>query len=192
MSKTCPKCGKAQADDAKFCMDCGYSFSKDASTRSSNILSNGKIFLAIIAIILVLGAMFIFSLGNDHDVATDDGDDVEHVDLTITEVNGYDSTYDNRTSYTFYTEALFLDVPSNMKGYVIKTSYCDENGTVLGQETETLSNVYYDSDYEISFGDYTSYKKLDLDHVNVEIIKGGETIDNFTAKVDKNKIDFLN
>ena len=24
MSKTCPKCGKAQPDDVKFCMDCGY------------------------------------------------------------------------------------------------------------------------------------------------------------------------
>ena len=75
---------------------------------------------------------------------------------------------------------------------LLRISYCDENGTVLGQETETLSNVYYDTDYDISFGHYTSYKKLNLDHVNVEIIKSGKTIDNFTAKVDKNKISYLN
>ena len=32
----------------------------------------------------------------------------------------------------------------------------------------------------------------EISNVNVEIIKSGETIDNFTAKVDKNKIDYLN
>ena len=189
MSKTCPNCGKTVPDDAKFCMDCGHSFSDIESSKRSNIFSNGKIFLAIIAVILVLGAALILTSGDGHD--SDGGtDDVEHVDLIINGVRGYDSDYDNKTTYTFYTEALFLEVPSDLKGYIIKTSYCDENGTVLGQETQKLSNVYYDSDYEISFGDYDTYTKLDLDHVNVEIIKSGKTIDNFTAKVDKNKIDF--
>ena len=192
MSKTCPKCGKAQNDDAKFCMDCGYSFPKNAPTKNSGIFSNGKIFLAIIAVILVFGALLIFTSGNDNNNVTTDVDDVEHVDLTISDVLGYHSTYGNKTSYTVYTEALFLDVPSDMKGYVVKTSYYDKNNTLLGQETEKLSNVYYDSEYSISFGHYTSYKKLDFDHVNVEIIKSGETIDNFTAKVDRNKIDYLN
>ena len=192
MSKTCPKCGKTQNDDVKFCMDCGYSFPKNESTKNSSIFSNGKIFLAIIAVILVFGALLILSSGNNNNHVTSDDADVEHVDLTISDVLGYDGTYDNKTSYTVYTEALFLDVPSDMKGYVVKTGYYDENNTLLGQETEKLSNVYYDSDYSISFGHYTSYKKLDLDHVNVEIIKSGETIDNFTAKIDRNKIDYLN
>ena len=192
MSKTCPKCGKTVADDVKFCMDCGYSFSKSSSAKNSNIFSNGKIFLVIIALILIFGALFILTSGNNNDVHKDVVNDVEHVDLTISEVSGYDNHYGNKTSYTVYTRALFLQVPSDLKGYVIKTSYCDENGTVLGQETETLSNVYYDTDYDISFGHYTSYKKLNLDHVNVEIIKSGKTIDNFTAKVDKNKISYLN
>ena len=192
MSKTCPKCGKSVADDAKFCMGCGHSFSEGLSAKGSSIFSNGKIFLAAIALILIFGAVFILTSGNNGDVSTDVSDGVEHVDLTISDVSDYDSDYDDKTSYTVYTEALFLDVPSNMKGYIIKTSYCDENGTVLGQESEKLSNVYYDTDYDISFGYYTSYKKLDLDHVNVEIIKSGETIDNFTAKIDKNRIDYLN
>ena len=193
MSKSCPKCGKAQPDDVKFCMDCGYSFSENPSSKKPNIFSNGKIFLAIIAVILIFGAIFILTSGNGTThVSTDVGDGVEHVDLTISDVLDYDSNYDGKTSYTIYTEALFLDVPSNMKGYIIKTSYYDKNDTLLGQETEKLSNVYYDSDYSISFGHYTSYKKLDLDYVTVEIIKGGETIDNFTAKIDRNKIDYLN
>lgn len=192
MSKTCPKCGKTQDDNAKFCTDCGYAFPSDATAKSSGIFSNGKIFLAIIAVILIFGAIFILTSGNGNDVATDSGGDVENVELTISDVLGYDSHYDNKTSYTVYTEALFLEVPSQMKGYVIKTGYYDKNNTLLGQETEKLSNVYYDSDYSISFGHYTSYKKLDLDHVNVEIIKGGETVNNFTAKIDRNKIDYLN
>ena len=193
MSKTCPKCGKTQNDDVKFCTDCGYSFSDNASAKNSSIFSNGKIFLAIIVIILVFGAIFILTSGNgSNDVATDAGSDVEHVELTITDVTGYENDYDDKTSYTVYTEALFLDVPSKMKGYVVKTSYYDKNDTLLGQETEKLSNVYYDSDYSLSFGYYTSYKKLDLDRVNVEIIKSGETIDNFTAKIDRNQIDYLN
>ena len=134
MSKTCPKCGKTAADDAKFCMDCGYSFNEGNSKSSSNIFSNGKIFLAIIAIILVFGGLFILTSGNSNNhVATDAGDGVEHVDLTITDVLGYDSNYDNKTSYSVYTEALFLDVPSNMKGYVVKTSYYDKNNNLLGQ-----------------------------------------------------------
>lgn len=189
MSKICPECGKRAPDDAKFCMGCGHSFSENASSKRTNPFSNGKIFLAIIAVILVLGAALILTSGNGGgNVNTADG--VEHVDLAIKDVLGYDSEYDNKTYYTFYTEALFLDVPSDLEGYIIRTSYCDENDTVLGQETEKLSYVYYDTDYDISFGDYVSYKKLDLDHVNVEIIKGGKIIDNFTAKVDKNKIDF--
>lgn len=190
MSKTCPNCGKTVADDAKFCMDCGHSFSDKALTKGSNFFSNGKIFLVIIAIILLVGAAFIITSGNGNDIATDVVDDVEHVDLTIKDVSGYKSDYDGKTKYTIYTEALFMDVPSDLSGYIVKTSYCDENDTVLGQETEKLSYVYYDTDYDISFGYYDSYKKLDLDHVNVEIIKGGKTIDNFTAKVDKNKIGF--
>ena len=113
------------------------------------------------------------------------------LDSMSVDTNSTNCDYDNKTSYTIYTEALFLDVPSNLKGYLVKTSYYDKNDTLLGQETEKLSNVYYDSDYSISFGHYTSYKKLNLDHVNVEIIKSGETIDNFTAKVDRNKIDYL-
>ena len=191
MSKTCPKCGKAAADDAKFCMDCGHRFAEGSSSKGSSSLSDGKIFLVIIAIILIAGAAIIVNMGFGSNSSGNAADDAGHVDLMIKDVSGYVSDYDGKTRYTVYTEALFMDVPSDMSGYIVKTSYCDKNGTVLGQESEKLSYVYYDTDYDISFGYYDSYKKLDLDHVNVEIIKGGKTIDNFTAKVDKNKIDYL-
>ena len=190
MSKICPNCGKTLPENAKFCMDCGHVLNDMGPAKASNIFSNGKIFIVIIAAILIIGAIFIMTSGGGNGTAKS-VDEVEHVNIEITDVLGYDSHYDNKTSYTLYTRALFLNVPSDLNGYVIKTSYLDENGTVLGQETEKLSQVYYDSDYSISFGHYDSYKKLDYDHVNVEIIKDGKVVDNFTARIDKNKIDFL-
>jgi hypothetical protein len=111
--------------------------------------------------------------------------------LTITDVGGWDSN-SGKKSYTLYTDALFNDVPKDMKGYIVRTSYFDDNDTQIGQETEKLEQVYYDSDYALMFGLYTTYKLPDPDHVVVEIIKDGKVIDNYTSKIDKNKIDFLN
>ena len=190
MSKICPNCGKTLPESAKFCMDCGHVLNDGKSPKKSNIFSNGKIFIVIIAAILIIGAIFIMTSGGGNGTA-DAVDNADSVDLTITDVLGYESDSNGKKSYFIYTEALFLDVPSDLNGYIIKTIYLDENDTVLGQDTEKLSQVYYESDYSISFAYYTSYKKLDLDHVNVEIIKDGKVIENCTAKIDKNKIDFL-
>lgn len=194
MTKSCPKCGKELPQNAKFCMDCGYSFEKAKSSSSLlDMLSDGKVFLVLIAIILIVGGIFILTSGSGGSDSVDVDDGPQHeFDLTITGVDGYGSDYDGKKRYTLYTEALFIEVPSDLKGYIVKTIYYDENDTAIGQETESLSNVYYDTDYSISFGHYTSYTKLDVDHVNVEIIKGGKTVDNFTSKVDRNGIDFLN
>lgn len=199
MSKTCPECGNEVPDEAHFCADCGYDFFKKSTSRSlsrssDSIFSNGKIFLALIAVVLVVGAIVILSSGfgggNDN---TDVKDVVEHaVDLTITEVSGWDSESSSKTSYTLYTKAIFNKLPSNLKGYNVRTTYLDETGKEIGHEIETLDDVYYDSNYALSFGYYKTYKKPDPDYVTVEIIKDGKTVDNFTSKIDQSKIDFLN
>lgn len=190
MTKNCPNCGKELPENAKFCMDCGYSIEK-ANSRNSNIFSNGTIFIILIAAILVIGGIFIltssFGGNNAHDV-TNDG---EHVDLTITGVDGSQDDEDKK-SYFIYTTALFNSVPEDLNGYNIKTTYYDTNDTEIGHDTETLEMVYYESDYDIGFGYYTSYKLPDLDHVKVEIIKNGDVIDSYTEKIDRNKIAFLN
>lgn len=191
MTKNCPKCGKELPDGAKFCMDCGYSIEKTNKT-SSNIFSNGNIFIILIALILVFGGIFILTLGSgDNNSHTEVLDNVEHVDLTITSVDGWDSD-SGKKSYTLYTDAIFNSVPKDMKGYNIKTTYYDSNGTEIGHETDTLSNVYYETDYAIGFGHYRTYKLPNPDHVNVEIIKNGKVIDNYTEQIDKNHIDYLN
>ncbi|WP_407393086.1 zinc ribbon domain-containing protein [Methanobrevibacter sp.] len=191
MSKSCPKCGTQTPDDAKFCGSCGYNFEAAAGSKNSSIFKNGKIFLILIAAVVIIGAAFILTSepgGND---SSGNADDAKHVDLTISEVSGWQSD-SGKKSYTLYTEALFNKVPSDLKGYLIKTTYYDENDTKIGHETEKLQNVYYDSDYEISFGFYDTYTKPNPDHVKVEIIKDGNVIDRYTEKIDKNKIEFLN
>ena len=192
MTKSCPKCGKQLPDDAKFCMDCGYSFnSTDNNDNRFGIFTNGTIFIILIAVILVVGGIFIITSnwgGND---SGDVVEDTSVVDLTISSVNGWDGS-GSKKSYTLYTEAIFNKVPDDIKEYNIKTTYYDKNDTEIGHETETLDDVYYDSDYALSFGHYTTYKKPDPDHVTVEIVKQGDVVDSFTEKIDQSKIDYLN
>ena len=195
MTKNCPECGAQLPDEAHFCVDCGYDFFKKTSkpSASDSMFSNGKIFIVLIAVVVVIGAAVIISSGlgtNNQTAPVDDG--IEHVHLTISDVSGTEGNSDGKDYYFLWTEVLFTDVPSDQKGYIIKTTYFDENGTSLGQETEKLANAYYETDYSVSIGYHTMYKKPDLDHVNVNIIKDGKTIDNYTYEVDKNKIEFLN
>ncbi len=191
MTRSCPKCGKQVPDDAKFCMDCGYAFDDNQSAKKFSV---STLFIILIAAVLIIGGIFILTSGSGSNNSSSDVDNVEHVDLTISQVNGWDyaGDSDSKPSYTLYTEAIFNSVPSDLKGYNLKTRYYDSNNTEIGHETETLDNIYYDTNYPISFGHYTTYKLPDADHVTVEIIKNGKVIDNYTEKIDKSKIDYLN
>lgn len=192
MSKKCPECGERLPNLARFCGNCGHSFSQDKNSKNtSGILSNSKLIIALIAIVIIVAAGTFIALGLGANNQASDGNQHE-VDLTITEVNGYSSSSSSPIGYSLYTYAIFNKVPSNLDGYNVKTVYLDENDTEIGHETEKLSNVYYDTDYSISFGYYTTYKKPNPDHVNVEIIKDGKTVDSFTSKIDQGKIEFLN
>ena len=192
MSKICPKCGKELPDNAKFCMDCGYTLEEKGKGTLSSFPLPTLFIILIVAILLIGGAFILSSSFKDNTKAPDKSDEVTHaVDLTITDVSGWDSD-SGKKSYTLYTEAIFNKVPDNLKGYNVKTTYYDTNGSEIGHETETLDNVYYDSNYALSFGFYTTYKLPDPDHVTVEIINGGKVIDSYTEQIDKNKIDYLN
>lgn len=197
MSKRCPECGDEVPNQAHFCGNCGYDFfekndnKKSQSSNLGGIFSDSKIFIVIIAIVIIVAvcAFVAMGLGGNNQAS----DDNQHaVDLTITEVNGYSSSTSSPKSYSLYTYAIFNKVPSNLGGYNVITTYFDVNDTEIGHETETLSNVYYDTDYPISFGYYTTFKKPNPDHVTVEIIKDGKTVDTFTSKIDQGKIEFLN
>ncbi len=192
MTKSCRKCGTQMPDDAKFCANCGYSFEGTKSSSNTDIFKNGNIFLILIVAVVVIGAIFILTSGfGGNNNTSGSVDDAQHVHLTISDVSGWDSD-SGKKSYTLYTEALFTGVPSDIKDYMIKTTYLDKNDTQIGHETEKLDYVYYDSDYAISFGHYTTYSKPNPDHVKVEIIKDGKVIDTYTEQIDTSKIDYLN
>lgn len=119
MTKNCPKCGKQLPEDAKFCMDCGYSMDDEQSKFNSNLFSNGSIFIILIAIVLVIGGILI--LTSFADVDDHDNQDVGHVDLTVTEVGGWDNNdSDSKASYTLYANAIFNSVPDDIDGYNVK------------------------------------------------------------------------
>ncbi|WP_407415392.1 zinc ribbon domain-containing protein [Methanobrevibacter sp.] len=190
MSKKCPTCGKRLPNGVQFCPDCGHSFNK----TKIDIFSNGKILIILIVAVLVIGGIFILTSSTGGDNGNNKvNDDGTHVFLTITDVSGWDTRDGSfKSNYMLYTSALFTKVPDDIKGYMIKTTYYDKNSSQIGQETESLEQIYYDSDNSISFGHYTTSVKPDPDYVVVQIIKDENIIDNYTEKIDQSKIDYLN
>lgn len=189
MTKRCPKCGKELPDESNFCLSCGYDINNDS--KRSDIFSNGKIFLALIFVVLIVGGILIFSMTGNNSQANV-GDDLSREEgefsLTISDINGYYS--EENKDYFYWVEVLFQKVPSNKNDYIVKTTYLDENNTDLGHEIESLSNVYYETDYPISVGYHTAYKYIDVDSVKVEIIRDGTVIKQCSAKIDKNTLNF--
>lgn len=199
MTKYCPDCGKELPDEAHFCLECGHDFFQTDNSKPTNIknkdsiFTNGKIFLILIVVVIIVGAVILLSFGLGGDGNDNSGNTVEHVvDLTITGVGGWDSDSYSRNSYTLYTKAIFNKVPSDLSGYNVKTTYYDRNGSEIGHEIETLKDIYYDSDYALSFGHYTTYIMPNPDYVVVEIIKDGELVEKFNSTIDQSSIDFLN
>lgn len=192
MTKRCPKCGKEIPDESNYCLSCGcHIYNKGDSSGKTDIFSNGKIFLALIFIVLIIGGILIFTMtGNNSQTSVDDGlsKEASEFSLTISDINGYYS--DENKDYFYWVEVLFQKVPSNQKDYIVKTTYLDENNTDLGHEIESLSHVYYDTDYPISVGYHTSYKYIDVDSVKVEIIRDGNVIKECSSKIDRNKLNF--
>lgn len=197
MSKKCPECGDEVPIQAHFCPNCGYDFLEDeqdspSAAKSDGIFSNGKIFLVLIAIVIIAGAGVLLSMGLGGN-GGNDSSTVEDIEMTITEVSGYSFDYDNKTSYSLSTQALFTKIPSNLEGYIVKTTYYDNNGTRLGQEIDSLSNIYSKEypNYPSSFAYFDTYKKPDPDHITVEVEKSGKTVKNYTYEIDRSDIEFL-
>lgn len=193
MTKFCPKCGKELPDESKFCLECGSAIDgKSGTSKISDKFSNGKIFLVLIFVVLIVGgALMLVMGGNDNGQPNEDdalAKEASQFSLTISDVNGYYS--DDNKDYFYWVDVLFQKVPSNQKEYVVKTTYLDENGTDVGHEMESLANAYYDTDYPISVGYHTAYKYIDVDSVKVEIIRDGNVIKECTSKADKNKFNF--
>ena len=193
MTKFCPKCGKELPDESHFCLECGCKIDNKSNTsKISDKFSNGKVFLVLIFVVLIVGGVLILTMGGNggNQGNADDAlsKEASQFSLTISDINGH---YNNESKdYFYWVEVLFQKVPSNQKEYIVKTTYLDENGTDLGHEMETLSNVYYETDYPISVGYHTAYKYIDVDSVKVEIIRDSKVIKECNSKIDRNKLNF--
>lgn len=193
MTKFCPNCGKEIPDESHFCLECGCSIDgKSGHSKISDKFSNGKIFLALIFVVLIVGGALILTMGGNGNPQPGADDELAKeagkFSFTISDVNGYYS--DDNKDYFYWVDVLFHKVPSNQKDYIVRTTYLDANGTDVGHETESLANVYYDTNYPISVGYHTAYKYIDVDSVKVEIMRDGNVIKEGTCKADKNKFNF--
>ena len=184
--KKCPQCGSDLKDNDHFCQVCGFNLQQTSKTNTVN-----RIIFALIVVIFVVGvASIAFTpdtsnlISNQEDAHVGDG-----FSVTLTGINGY-SNSGNKTTYTYYVTGYIKGVPSDYKDYLVKTTYYDKNNSVLGTKTDSLSAVYYDADYDLSFCFYTSYNRLDVDHAVVEFTKDGKTYENYTISADPNKLNF--
>lgn len=192
MTRKCPECGENLPDEAHFCANCGHDF-KDKN--SMNPIKNRKIFIVLIIAILAVGSVMLFGISNNSNTNqivpfNKIGDD--SLEFTITEVNGYRDNY-GEEPYSIMAAALFTKVPSDLDGYIIKTTYHDKDGKQVAKVVESLSNVIFEetADYPQAFGYYFTYEKLEPEYITVEIVKDKKTLQNVTFEVDKNNLEYL-
>lgn len=201
MAKNCPKCNHENLDDAHYCNKCGYRFG-NSSKSSTKEYSKIFMFLIIVIVIAVCAVVLNFGLNVNQTTAdvplSSNVTDSDTFNVIISNVDGFSSDYEddgkNKTSYYLFTQVLLPNMPEDTQGYLIKTTYYDDNDTRIGQSVDSLSSVtqyMVNPDDEVSVGSYDSFKKPDIDHVVVEIVKNNNVIDNDTYMVDRGSIEFL-
>lgn len=207
MSKSCPNCGVNSPDNAKFCIECGYTLEgvpinkeeekpvekpKTTKTTTSGSSDDGdwKLGCVIILIIvfLVVGAGYYVISGffGGNEAAPENN-------VTVTFDKVYVSDYTNNkgeTSYSYYVEGFINNIPDNSGDYHIKTIYYDKNGVELTSTTDRLSQYdsYKNSDYSHIISSYYTKNYIDVDHVSVQIIKDNTVVNEFNSTMNKNQL----
>lgn len=206
MSKSCPNCGVNSPDNAKFCIECGYSLDgvpinkedkkpvdkpkTNTSTESSSGDGDWKVGCIIILIIvfLVVGGGYYLLSGffNGSGEAPSNS-----ISVTFDQVYAYDfKGSDGTTTYNYYVEGYINNMPDNTGDYHIKTIYYDKNGNELTSTTDKLSKFDSNKNSKYSFiiSSYYTKNYIDVDHVSVEIIKDNTVLNEFNATMNKNKL----
>ena len=110
MTKFCPKCGKELPDESHFCLECGCRIdNKSGTSQISDKFSNGKIFLALIFVVLIVGGILILTMGGNGNNQGNADDaltkEASQFSLTVSDVNGH---YNNESNdYFYWVEVLF-------------------------------------------------------------------------------------
>lgn len=189
MSKTCPNCGVNSPDNAKFCIECAHSLEgvpineeeKVNNAPSDNGGSPVKLIIAVVIAVLIIiaAASMIFGFGGQKDVG-----------IVLSDVYVWSDNYSGETSYNYCVNGFVNNIPRDCDGYVVKTIFCDKDGNELASDTKKLSyyEEYANDDYAILIASYYTPNYLDVDHVTVQIIKDGVVLNEYSAKMNTNKL----
>ncbi len=183
MSKLCPNCGANSPNNAKHCMDCGYSLENVTPTDDEGSSANStfpmKSILVIAVIIIIIAAI-------SFDVLTPSAP--ENVTVSISKAECTDGTSSNEIYY-YYSVSGFIDhKPGDADKYLVKTLFCDSDGKELVSTTEKLSQFNANSKYDTLIGYYATKNYIDVDHVVVQIVKDGNVINEFNKTMNTNKL----
>lgn len=140
--------------------------------------------IAIITIIIMSGAVSAFDLFGNSD--TDD-----NITLIKNETSGkaYISSYDNQPRYNYYLDGDFKNLPSNLEGYELKSTFYGENNSFIHTYDPDLKDVIeYPSSYHVAY--FEAHKFYNITKIEVTIYNpDGEVVFNQTYDFDMNKID---
>lgn len=183
MSKLCPNCGANSPNNAKHCIDCGYSL-ENVTPTDDEISSTNSSFpiksIVILAIIIIIIAVISFNVLTPSTP--------ENVTISLTDVECWDGMSNNEIYYFYHVDGFIDHIPGDASKYLVKTLFCDSEGKELVSTTEKLSNFKSDTEYDSMLGSYTTNNYVDVDHVVVQVEKDGNVINEFNKTMNTNKL----
>lgn len=155
----CPKCGSENVDNAKFCSSCGEELKTTTVTKTRN---NKKIIIALLAVIIVLGVLVVYTSG-----ILNSGLELETQSYDGFEIGvPADSKFVLDESYTTDPNNVFVSYLNKGKHFY------DVGGFIVGMNM-TDDKVPPNYKFEETDGDLEVYKS-DEDGITIyEVIKKG-------------------
>lgn len=185
MVKYCHKCGTELPDDAEFCQKCGAHVSVVTENKEKNnniktdggkeqvnfkenlvskIVSNKKLFVIIIAVIVVVGSVILFS-----------GILEPNYTMTLDYASKYSHTNDlNETGYGYDVGGYIDPAPEDLSDMGIVTDFYNSYGDKVAT---TSDGLYVAMSPDGSFtACYGSDHYIDMDYAKVKLYKNGHVI----------------
>ena len=137
--KECPRCGKENLDEAKFCTGCSFELREDDPKGKGNKLK--LIGVLIVLIIIVLGVGLYFTMNNNTQVNSDvNNSDSKSVDGQINSNKA--KTDDIKFKAVDFNGLFRMDLPSECHFYDTNSSRYGSNHTWYGS-TNSFDEINY-------------------------------------------------
>lgn len=144
--------------------------------------------IAILAIIvIIMGALLVPNITSN---ATDDAN------ITLIKAESSGSAFygygTNQECYNYNLNGVFRNLPDNLQGYDLKSTFYDENGEYLHDSSEDIENVAEHSANDESYGvaHWQAHKLYNVSKIEVVILDpDGNVVFNETYDYDMKKMD---